>query len=114
MASAHRFVTQWSPDYFRKWARSIHSHTEQLVIDILEKKKYPEQAYRSCMGVLKLKDRYGKQRLIDACSRALEYGVCSYKMVESILVRGLDQMDAGQEEENMPDHDNIRGNSYYK
>jgi hypothetical protein len=58
----------------------------------------------------------GNNRLIDACKRAIEYDMYSYKAIDTILKRGLDQ----QDEETqvilplMPEHENIRGKNYYK
>jgi hypothetical protein len=113
LASTHKFITDWSPDYFRNWAKNIHPHVEQLIIEILEKKKYPEQAYRSCMGVLSLAKKVGKVRLAAACSKALEYDSCNYKTVDDILQRGLD-FTQETESQDLPQHQNIRGNQYYK
>ena len=112
LASAHKFIAQWNPEYFRSWARNIDPYVEQVIIDILERKKYPEQAYRSCIGVLSLTKKVGKQRLIQACARALEYGACNYRSVLSILEKGLDQLDHEQPK-SLPPHDNIRGEEYY-
>jgi len=113
LASTHKFMTDWSPDYFRKWAREIHPHVEHLIIAILEKKKYPEQAYRSCIGVLSLAKKVGKPRLAAACSKALEYDACNYKTVADILQRGLDFTQEADSTD-LPSHQNIRGNKYYK
>jgi hypothetical protein len=56
----------------------------------MENKPHPEQGYRSCLGLIRLGDRYGKERLENACARALFYGTTSYKSVNSILKHGLD------------------------
>lgn len=109
LASTHKFITDWSPDYFRSWARNIHPHVEQLIVEILD----PEQAYRSCMGVLSLAKKVGHVRLAAACSKALEYDACNYKTVADILQRGLDFTD-DPEIKDLPHHPNIRGNQYYK
>jgi hypothetical protein len=86
-----------------------------LIVNILEKKQHPEQAYKSCMGVLSLKKKVGEERLINACTRALEYGLYNYKIVQSILEKGLDKMDQDTDgEQRLPAHDNIRGKQYYK
>lgn len=113
LASTHKFITDWSPDYFRNWAKNIHPHVEQLIIEILEKKKYPEQAYRSCMGVLSLTKKVGEIKLAAACSKALEYDSCNYKTVADILQRGLG-FTQESESKDLPEHQNIRGNEYYK
>lgn len=32
---------------------------------------HPEMGYRSCLGIIRLGDRYGRDRLESACTRAL-------------------------------------------
>jgi transposase len=113
LASSHKFIAQWNPDFFRSWARNIHPNVELLITNILEKKKYPEQAYRSCIGVLGLAKKVGNTRLANACTRALEYGICNYKIVQNILERKLDEVDDEHDEPQAPTHDNIRGKKYY-
>jgi len=44
--------------------------------------------------LVRLKNRYGEQRLEDACRRALTYGDPSYKTIKNILNKGLDQGEA--------------------
>lgn len=46
---------------------------------------------RSVQGVLRLKQKYGATRLEAACSRANHYGTPGYKVVKTILEKGLDQ-----------------------
>ena len=46
--------------------------TAQLAERILAEKPHPEQGYRSCMGLISLGRRYGKDRLEAAAQRALQ------------------------------------------
>jgi hypothetical protein len=39
---------------------------------------------------VRLKNRYGEQRLENACRRALTYGDPSYKTIKNLLNKGLD------------------------
>jgi hypothetical protein len=98
------------------WAASIDENVRQYIYCILNKKQHVEQAYKSCVGILSMAKKYGNKRLIDACKRAIEYDMYSYKAVEMILKRGLDQQ--AQETQEvlplMPEHENIRGKNYYK
>jgi hypothetical protein len=66
------------------------------------------------MGILSLTKKVGKERLVKACGKSLEYGIYNYMMVQNILDRGLDQMEEEQQEESIPSHKNIRGSNYYK
>jgi hypothetical protein len=62
-----------------------------------------------------MEKRYGKERLINACKRAIEYERYNYKTIEMILERNLDgqQTDLQTMLSFMPEHDNIRGKEYY-
>ena len=67
------------------------------------------------MGILSLTKKVGKDRLINACTRALEYGLYNYKIVQNILEKGLDKMEQNtDEQQELPRHDNIRGKKYYQ
>lgn len=46
---------------------------------------------RAVQGVLRLKQKYGAIRLEAACSRANHYGTPGYKVIKTILEKGLDQ-----------------------
>ncbi len=115
LASTHRFVSDWSPDRFLNWAAAIDQVVREYIYGILNKKQHVEQAYKSCAGILGMAKRYGNLRLINACKRAIEYDMYSYKAIDMILKRGLDQ----QEDPLvptlplMPEHQNIRGQHYY-
>ncbi len=47
---------------------------------------------RAVQGVLRFKQKYGSIRLEAACSRANHYGTPGYKVVKTILEKGLDQL----------------------
>jgi len=114
LASKHQFMTKWNPDFFIKWAGGIHKDVETLICKILEKKQHPEQAYRSCVGILGLSKKVGNERLIKACGRALDYEIHNYMIVHKILEKGLDKLDETPIEDKLPKHQNIRGKDYYK
>ena len=117
MPSTHQYVLDWHPDRFIKWARQIGPQTGEYIQKLLEHYQYPEQAYKSCMGIINLGKRYGKQRLERACQRALLYGKFSYLTIEYILLRKLDQLDEQDtqaQQLQLPLHDNIRGADYYQ
>lgn len=115
LPATHQFLSDWSPQTFIDKAAHIDASVEELVLHILEHKQHPEQAYKSCMGVLSLEKKVGKDRLVKACKRALEHKIYNYRIVKSILEKGLDQMDDQKlASDQLPEHNNIRGNQYYK
>jgi len=115
LASAHRYVTDWTPEYFIEQANLIHADVALYISKVLEYKQHPEQAYKSCSGILSLARKLGKERLINACRRAQQYNIYNYPIIMEILGR---KMDLIKEDEPtltfMPDHDNIRGENYYQ
>ena len=115
LASKHRFMTDWSPEKFISRAEEIGPETKEYIIKLLESRQHPEQTYRSCQGVLSFGARAGKDRLNNACKRALQYGDYSYQTIRLILERGLDKPTLQEESDamNIPKHGNIRGKVYY-
>ncbi len=116
LATTHRFVTEWTPERFLQWAETIHDDVKLYIQRILERKQHPEQAYRSCVGVLGFAKKVGNDRLAKACGRALSYGIYNYKTIQTILTNRMDdyQENPFAEELPMPEHGNIRGEEYYK
>ena len=88
----HQWLTQWSPTYFENWASKIGPHTRLAIVDILRHRTYPEQAYKSCAGVLSLEKKVGKDRLEAACRSAIAYKATSLRLIKSILERELDKV----------------------
>ena len=115
MATAHRFMTEWTPQRFINWGANIDENVKEFIIHVLEKKQHPEQAYKSCMGVLSMERKVGRERLTNACKRALEYGIYNYMIIKKILDKNLDKIqDKPLLDEALPKHNNIRGENYYQ
>jgi transposase len=114
MSPQHRYVTEWSPDFFLNKAKAIDPIVELFIKEVLLRKQHPEQAYKSCQGILSFEKRVGTKRLINACKRAHEFGYYTYKIIEDILKKNLDQFDEDPSQNEMPSHDNIRGANYYQ
>ncbi len=89
MPADHQAYLEWNGDCFRKWAERIGNNTCKVVNAILASQRVEQQSYRSCMGLLKLADKYSDQRLEAACQKALSYTASpSYKSIKNILVAG--------------------------
>ena len=116
LPSHHRFILDWNPDKFLRWAESIGESTRELIKIILESKSHPEQAYKSCQGILSMATKTSKQRLNNACKRALYYKTHSYQSVYSILDKSLDKQPLEEHtiQVQIPFHENIRGAHYYQ
>jgi transposase len=115
LPSQHRFVSEWSPEKFINWAKSIGQETETVINKVLASKTHPEQAYKSCIGILSYGKKVGYLRLNNACRRAVLYQSYSYRTIKNILTKNLDKLsDEEQKTYQLPLHDNIRGADYYQ
>lgn len=122
---SHQWIHNWSPAFFEEQANKIGPNTRLAINEILGSRVYPEQAYRSCMGLLGFAKRYTPQRLENACERALHYNHISATLIKSILDRELDRIQLIDEQIAVTDpdgvprpiiplHDNIRGAESYQ
>jgi transposase len=115
MPESHRRHAEWTPGRIVEWAAKTGPATAALTQAILQARPHPEQGYRSCLGIIRLGDRYGTERLDAACARALTARALSYRSVESILRHGLDaQPLVAPKSRPHPSHQNLRGPSYYR
>lgn len=116
LATAHRYVSDWTPEKFIQQAAGIHEAVKAYIIAILETKAHPEQAYKSCAGILNLVRKVGKERLTNPCRRAISYEVYTYPNLLQILEKNLDHFTEQEREydEQMTEHENIRGSEYYQ
>ena len=98
------------------WAEAIGVEVKAMIEAVLESRQYPEQAYKACLGILNLARKYGKERLNEACERALQYRCYTYRSVRNILENNLDKLrdqDKHTIYRKLPMHENIRGNEYF-
>jgi transposase len=113
MPPNHLAHAEWTPERFSLWAREVGGATAKAVEAILERHVIPEQGFRSCMGVMRLGDRYGAERLEAACARIMSAGYPTYKRIETILKNGMDQAPDPVKTTPVIEHSNIRGSGYY-
>jgi transposase len=111
---SHQQHLAWPPSRLLHWAQSVGPSTAQLFQAVLESKPHPEMGYRSCLGILRLGQRYSPERVEAAATRAVSTGACSYQSVKSMLERGLDRqpLEAPAPRPALQ-HDNLRGAAYF-
>jgi hypothetical protein len=114
--AAHRAHLDWPPSRLVQWAATVGTRTQEVVEKILEAQPHPEMGYRSCLGIIRLGQRYPVARLEAAAERALVTGAVSYRSMDSILRHNLDQqpINPPSAPRSVPEHDNIRGAAYFE
>lgn len=116
MPTDHRFYSEWSPERFVRWAEKIGPETAKVIQMELDSRQHPEQAYRTCLGILGFARKYSPGRLESACHYALTNEIHSYRGIKNILLHQLDQLTSPEgvpQPSLLPPHTNIRGKDYY-
>lgn len=113
---SHRAHLDWPPSRMVQWAQTVGPHAAQVVEKILESYPHPEMGYRSCLGIIRLGQRYPAARVEAAAQRALVTGAVSFKSIDSILRHGLDQQPLSTSVSPQPRraHGNVRGAEYFQ
>jgi len=114
--ASHRAHLDWPPSRMVEWAATVGPRTREVVERIMDAFPHPEMGYRSCLGIIRLGQRYPVARVEAAAARALTTGAVSYKSMDSILRRSLDQqpLNPPPVARPLPGHDNIRGAAYFE
>jgi transposase len=115
MPAEHQFVEGWNTDRFVKWASKMGGSVADFIERLLDSKEHPQQAFKSCMGVLQLSKGYKPEDLETVCNRAIEYNCISLKFLKNSLKNNIHK--TAQEdpiEMKLPFHENIRGKKNYK
>ena len=106
----------WNADYFRKEAEKLAPEIAQIIDRVLESRLFHEQTYNSCLGILRLANKYSTERLTIACRMALKANVGTYRFLNNVL---KNNMDKNYKEETtmqmeLPFHENVRGSQAYQ
>lgn len=124
MPKSHRAHLEWTPSRLIHWAGTIGPKTAELAKAILESRPHPEMGYRSCLGIMRLEKKFGRERLEAACARSLQVNARSYRHVHATLKNGMDRLplpppatqpaDAERPAKQQDaEHKNVRGADYY-
>jgi len=119
MPANHQLYSEWDSERFLKWASNIGGSTKEVVKKLFESYRVEEQAYKGCLSLLKLADKYSPERLENACSIALtRIPSPRYKNIRLILEAGQDKnMGNVSGNNSSPSSSNqyacVRGATYY-
>ena len=115
MPEGHQRHLEWTPERVLRWAADNGVHTQALIQAVLDSRAFPQQAFNACLGIMRLGQSYGMERLEAACRRALHFGTHRYRSIESILKNGLDRepLSPATAPSPTPEHANLRGSEYY-
>ena len=85
------------PQWCLNQADRVGNHCHDLIETLFSDRVLDN--LRAAQGIVRLKTKYGSERLNAACKRALDYENPRYHAVKSILEKGLEQQDDIKEQE---------------
>jgi transposase len=113
MPPKHQSTAEWSGERLLEWAGKIGPQTSQLVQAIIASKRCEEQAFRSCLGILRLSKGVSSSQMESACQAAIKAHLLNYTGFKTLLEH-LPEDSQEALPAPMPIHENIRGQSYYQ
>lgn len=116
MPTKHKAHVKWTPERMIRWVGEAGPSTTKVAEQIVKSRRHPEESFNTILGMIRIGENHGKDRLEGACTRALEINAVNYRSVKNILNAGLDKSFKAKttKEESPPiNHENIRGPEYY-
>ncbi len=114
LCSHHQHYLNRSPDYYLERASKISPELQQLIEQLFQNGRFPEQNYNTCDVFFSLYKKTDPEIFSRACNAALDCKSHSYRFLMNII----ETMNKDPEQEippaALPLHENIRGESYYK
>jgi transposase len=108
-------IQSYTPADLLNKAKLIGDSTHKLISSIIESNFFSQQIFKSCLGILRLGDIQGKERLEKACSLALKGSCLNYRTVKNIIDNNRDKLDEIRPIEPLTynTHSNIRGEDFF-
>lgn len=111
MPPKHQKAGEWNGERLERWASDIGPNTARLIQALLTSRQIPEQAFRSCLGILHLSSQYPRAVMEAACDEAFRAKTLNYRGVKAVLE--ILQPVTTPPSASLPTHENIRGSAYY-
>lgn len=117
MPKNHQFFASWSEEKFLSWANNIGSETERVITHLLNSKRHPQQAFKTCVGILSLAKKYSNEELNLACRKAWNWNRMTSRDVKGYIESIREQRKITESDETMTtfiSHENLREKSQYQ
>ena len=96
-------------DFFLREAAKIGPQTAAFMTAVLRSRPFPQQAFRTCLGILDLARKYLPVHLETACQHLLAAHLLTYKDLKS----ELEHLTRDLPVQPLPAHEHVRGDTYY-
>ena len=107
MPDNHKEIAEWTPERFISWGKKYGQAVAEYMKYLMDNRDCPEQAFKTCRGILSLIEKLESDVIDRVCVLAMEKQIYSYKYF-NMLIRN-----AASEKPKIITHENVRGQSYY-
>ncbi len=117
LPSHHQIVLNgMNQELLKERASSIGAPVLEVIERVLRNSIHPEQAYKSCQGILVIANKTSKEILMQSCVIALQYNVCTYRNIQRLALGQYANREfpITNTTTQLPVHDNVRGAKNYK
>ena len=116
LPSHHQIVLNgMNQESLKERARSIGAPVLEVIERVLRNSIHPEQAYKSCQGILVIANKTSKEILLQSCVIALQYNVCTYRNIQRLALGQYAnrEFQITNTATQLPVHENVRGAKNY-
>ena len=111
----HQKHLEWTPQRLIIWGKKTGKNIGLLIEKIITTKVHPQQGFRPALGIMRLGNSFGNERLEQTAELALRYNFTRVGQLNEILKKGLDKKPFDtQDPGTVLSKENIRGPHYYK
>lgn len=116
MASAHRaYLDNLSPETLKQKARAIGPEAERIIAAVLDRAQHPEQAYKTCQGIMALQFKCDRKKFLLCCKTAVDNNLISLRYMRHLVSSPhVNLQDQPANQTSLPLHHNIRGPEHYQ
>ncbi|MGH8629398.1 MAG: Mu transposase domain-containing protein [Burkholderiales bacterium] len=107
----HQAIVDLSHEKLLRRAEAIGPGTTGVLYAQIHARKHPEHALRASLGILRLAQDFSALELEAACNRTLALKSTSYRAIRALIQSGAPTQ--AELTLSLPEHDNVRGPSYY-
>ena len=114
MPEKHRKHLAWTPHRLVTWAEKTGPHTTAVIKAILNGKPFVEMGFRPALGVMRLAETHGPEKMERVCAYALPRRLIRVGQLSQLLKMESGQAHLFEADDAKPvTHENLRGMGHY-
>lgn len=113
LKSEHQAYRERNQETYLTRAKKHSPEFLELLEILFERARYPEQIFRTCDGLFRLKRDFPVEEFDKACKYVLKNKIYTYYSFKNVLENGTAASQEEEVESALPEHSNIRGRTYY-